>query len=286
MQQRTRTLFLIGAAAVLVLLLAAGLHDVVLRPGLALNLDIQWGLPTGIGAGPRQRVDLPGWLPAVAVVVLVLAGIAIVVSRSLRRDLMHNLPIYLLLLIGVFMMRDAVIQKPLPPVSLESLVARPAPQPGDLPATRVPDFVSHPPEWVVTALTLVLIAGVLALAWRMFRRIGRMRGKRTALSELVEEARGVLVDLQAGADLRDTITRCYTEMARLIKAQRGVTREISMTPREFEQHLAASGLGEVHIRRLTRLFERVRYGPHALGLAEEQEAEACLRAIVEAYQQH
>ncbi len=281
MKQRTRTLFLIGAAALLLILLAAGLHDLTLKPGQPLNLDFQFGTPSG--SGVRQKLDLPGWLPAVAAVGLVLAAIAFVVSPSLRRDLLHNLPIYLLLIFGVLLMREAVVQKPLPVVPSGIVAAQAAPQAGIQPQTSTPDFVAHPPEWVVTAMTLILVLGVMVAAWLLFRRIQRSRTTDNPLDELVEEARVVLVNLQSGADLRDTITRCYTEMVRLINTRRGVARDISMTPREFELRLAASGLGEVHIRRLTRLFERVRYGPHALGPAEEQEAEACLRAIIEAY---
>ena len=285
MQQRTRTLFLIGTAALLLILLGASLHDVTLKPGLPLNLAFQWGASSG--AGVRESVEIPGWLPVVAALGFVLAMIALVVSPSLRRDLVHNLPTYILLVIGVFLMREAVIQKPLPPLSSGNIAAaQPAPQPGALSPTGVPDVVAHPPEWLVTALTLLLAAGVLVAAWLLLRRFQRTRKNTTSLDELVAEARVVLADLQAGADLHDTITRCYAEMVRLINAQRGVTRDISMTPREFELRLAASGLGETHIRRLTRLFERVRYGPHALSSAEEQEAEACLRAIVEAYQGH
>jgi hypothetical protein len=56
-----------------------------------------------------------------------------------------------------------------------------------------------------------------------------------------------------------------------------------MTPREFEQHLAEAGLGDDHIRRLTRLFESVRYGSNIPTKAEEEEALSCLNAIAEAY---
>ena len=56
-----------------------------------------------------------------------------------------------------------------------------------------------------------------------------------------------------------------------------------MTPREFEQYLANSGLADAHIRRLTRLFESVRYGAGPPSNAEEREAMACLNAIAQEY---
>ena len=56
-----------------------------------------------------------------------------------------------------------------------------------------------------------------------------------------------------------------------------------MTPREFEQYLAKSGLRTEDIQRLTRLFESVRYGDKSPGKREEKEAVDCLNAIVRAY---
>ncbi|HWQ12371.1 MAG TPA: DUF4129 domain-containing protein, partial [Roseiflexaceae bacterium] len=105
----------------------------------------------------------------------------------------------------------------------------------------------------------------------------------SALAQLAREAGAALAGLEAGADLRNTVLRCYAEMSRVLEARRGIQRDKTTTPREFEARLAAAGLRDEHIRRLTRLFERVRYGPRAPGPREEREALACLRAIVEAY---
>jgi hypothetical protein len=62
-------------------------------------------------------------------------------------------------------------------------------------------------------------------------------------------------------------------------------RQEAMTPREFELLLAGAGLRDDHIGQLTRLFERVRYGGAAASERDEQEARACLSAIVQAYGQ-
>jgi hypothetical protein len=56
-----------------------------------------------------------------------------------------------------------------------------------------------------------------------------------------------------------------------------------MTPREFERYLAAVGVQDSHIRRLTRLFELARYGSGVPGEREEREALACLTTIAETY---
>ena len=88
---------------------------------------------------------------------------------------------------------------------------------------------------------------------------------------------------QAGGDLRDAVLRCYRDMSRVLGERQGLARAQSATPREFEAQLAAAGLRDEHIRRLTRLFERVRYGARRADAGEEREALACLTAIVQAY---
>jgi hypothetical protein len=130
----------------------------------------------------------------------------------------------------------------------------------------------------VVLITIILLAACAATVIVLFRRL-RQR-EPAPLDRLVEEAQGALKELRSGADLRDTISRCYAEMMRVISEQQGVNRDPSLTPREFEQRLAAVGLGDMHIRRLTRLFERVRYSPHPPGPPEEHEAEECLAAII------
>jgi hypothetical protein len=92
-----------------------------------------------------------------------------------------------------------------------------------------------------------------------------------------------IADLQSGSDLKDTVLRCYVRMSQVLSEQRGITRPLDMTPREFEQQLAAVGLRDEHIGQLTRLFERVRYGARPAGEREEREALACLTAIAHMY---
>lgn len=54
-----------------------------------------------------------------------------------------------------------------------------------------------------------------------------------------------------------------------------------MTPGEFALRLEQSGLPGDAVRRLTRLFERVRYGNQKAGLKDTNEAVACLTAILQ-----
>jgi hypothetical protein len=69
----------------------------------------------------------------------------------------------------------------------------------------------------------------------------------------------------------------------VLSQQRGLERDRAMTPREFAQHLAASGVRDEHIQQLTRLFEDARYGAQPPSARDERAAVECLTAIVQAY---
>jgi hypothetical protein len=110
----------------------------------------------------------------------------------------------------------------------------------------------------------------------------RIHPPESPLERLAREAEQALGALQAGADLRDTVLRCYVEMGRVVREAKGLAREAAMTPREFEHSLGEAGLPQDRVRQLTRLFEDVRYGAKSAGVREEQQAVDCLGAIVEA----
>jgi hypothetical protein len=273
-QQRLRTIALVGGAALALIVLSAGLHNVSLDPGRPLSLSFL--IPAFGGSGGTQGGgSFPSWLGPLAAVGLVLSVIALIVSPALRRDLMRNLPAILLFTFGLYMIMRSSSQS-IPPA--EQSAPPPAAQPAlGTSQPPMPDFISHPPEWLTLAITLALVVALLAGVFLLVRRLRQPK----AVDLFVEEVREALADLRAGADLRDTISRCYSEMVRILSARRGVGRDASLTPREFELRLAAIGLTDTHIQRLTRLFERARYSAHTPGPADEREAEACLEAIIE-----
>jgi hypothetical protein len=143
--------------------------------------------------------------------------------------------------------------------------------------------VANPPDWVVYSVDILLLLIPLTLAWLFWLRWRSHRRKGAPLEMLAQEAQQALTRLQGGHNLKDTIMRCYAEMSQALQKERGLERQQAMTPREFEDYLAQSGLQDEHIRQLTRLFENVRYGSKTPGQREEQEAVACLQAIVQAY---
>ncbi len=266
-------------------LLAAALPSVRLDAGKPFPYDL-FTMPA------LERPSTPGGLVSMewmGMVVLALGAFVVMMmlfSRDFRRWLMRNLPIYLLVMLTVYLLM-ANLRPPLfEPRSAPGQAAGAPNQASEMPDVVLPpDLVTNPPAWLVTLISLAIAAGMVLAVWWMVRRFPK-RATVNIGDDIAASAQAALRDLEAGVDVRDAVTRCYAEMVRILRTERGIVREPDMTAREFEQHLARTGLAATDIRRLTRLFETVRYSPRAPGPREAREAEACLRGIVEAYHSH
>ncbi len=135
--------------------------------------------------------------------------------------------------------------------------------------------------WLQWAANIIFVGLLAVLFWRALQW---WQARPASLRGLSAEAGLALDNLSAGADLGDTILRCYLEMNRLVHRRRGLRRKAAATPREFTAELIRSGLPESDVHQLTRLFEMVRYSGRPLGATEGRQAEASLRAIFEAGQ--
>jgi len=146
-------------------------------------------------------------------------------------------------------------------------------------------FSAAPPQWltlvVIVVVSLIMGVFVIGSIW-FFQR--RSRSQKTSLAKLAKEAQKAIDSLQTGSDFSLTIVRCYQEMMRVVKEEKGIARRTSMTPREFEDHLVREGFPQKPIVTLTRLFEQVRYGSIPVGTQEEKMALLCLTDIVNACQ--
>jgi len=147
-----------------------------------------------------------------------------------------------------------------------------------LPSSTGKEYIPHPPRWIVYAASFSLSALVLGLS--LFLWLRWRRSQTSSLDLVAREAHKTIKELRAGADLKEGVIRCYYDMSRVLKEQHGLSRRHAMTTREFERYLEEAGLSGDHVRRLTRLFEKVRYGAKNLGEAEEGEAIDCLTAII------
>jgi hypothetical protein len=153
--------------------------------------------------------------------------------------------------------------------------------PQDIPPTPDVVYTPEPRQWLIFAATigiaLLLAAFLVGLGWYIWRR---RQQPSPSLDKLAREAQDAIDAIEAGADLKDTVIKCYFEMMKALKEQRGIQRQRAMTPREFEAELEELGVPTTQVRRLTRLFEAVRYGNKQLGEQEERQAVISLTSIV------
>jgi len=275
-------IFLSGIAVAAMVLLPAGLSDIELLPGQPFYIEAESQLGGG-EFGPLPGGEFLLLLAraffALALLSLPFLIIYFIISPEFRKRVLRML-VSLLWICAFYI----VLTRVRPDLFDVGEGMRLTPSQGQ-PLSSVPaaDFVANPSRWftLVAALGLaVLLAALLVgTAWFIWRRIHRPA---SPLEQLAQQARDALESLRAGDDLKNTVIRCYFEMVRVLDEQRGIKRQMDMTPREFEIRLESVGLPDEHVRGLTRLFEAVRYGAKDVGENEERRAVACLTAIVEA----
>jgi hypothetical protein len=279
--QKLPLILYLGIAIITLILLSTGLSELDLRPGRPLNL---LGMllqrirspdttppPVWDEGGPS--VDLLRFIFWLSLSFSIIYAVS---SPRFRRQLLRTFLTVICLVLTINLLRDRLQIGGL--LSNQSAERATSDQAGTgLPAP--PAFITDPPTWFlvsVNVLLVLLFLGAIWLLWRLLRR------KPDAQTLLVQEAQAALTDLQAGGDLKNVVMRCYARMCQVLRRSRNIERRRAMTPREFERHLAEIGLRDEHIRRLTRLFEGVRYGARPSGEWEEREAMDCLAAIIQA----
>jgi hypothetical protein len=150
-------------------------------------------------------------------------------------------------------------------------------------AAPLPEF--QPPQ--VTPVFSYLVSFLCALAWiaimwalyRGWKRYTAIHSNEP-LTDIARIARSSLDDLSRGRDSSDVIINCYLRMGDVVADKRRLHREAAMTPQEFAVRLERAGLPGDAVRRLTGLFEMVRYGDRKSAPRDVTEAVNCLNAIL------
>jgi Domain of unknown function (DUF4129) len=126
------------------------------------------------------------------------------------------------------------------------------------------------------ALIWIAVMWVLYKGWKRYTALNSNK----PLAEIAHIARTSLNDLSTGRDTSDVIINCYLRMSDVVADKRKLRREIAMTPQEFAVRLERAGLPGDAVRRLTGLFEMVRYGDRKSAPKDVTEAVNCLNAIL------
>ncbi|RME53086.1 MAG: DUF4129 domain-containing protein [Caldilineae bacterium] len=287
MSLRTRRAFVIQAALAIaaLILLAAGIAQLHFEPGQSLGLLALLANLRPPAPGPLpfdgQATQVPLWVRGLFWAALLVTVVHAIFSPQGRKQLIRMI----LIVAAILFIADRLLQEITPRSAEEGASALGFQGEGLGEQAHFPEpppFVTDPPSWLFWAFNIALILVVAGIGWFIWARL-RAREEDDTQDRIVQEAEEALAALEAGGDVRDVVLRCYVQMSQVLRESRHVERRKAMTPREFEQYLAAAGLRDEHIQRLTRLFESVRYGGKPSTGAAALEANDCLRAIVRAY---
>jgi uncharacterized membrane protein YidH (DUF202 family) len=135
-------------------------------------------------------------------------------------------------------------------------------------------------DWGPVIVMSVLAAFALgAVVWYLVERRPRERTEETATAELVLALERTIADLRAEPDPRRAVIAAYAQME-LALGDAGLPRTPAEAPREYlGRVLPALGAGTASVERLTELFERARFSPHAIDGAMKNEAISALESL-------
>jgi len=264
------------------LLLAIGLHDVQFEPGRSLQPEESADIETTIESTVQEIADIPFWKQALFWILLIsmVALVASLLSPEMRKWLIRSIiSMVATVLMIYYLVREGTLDR----LNFDFAMGDEAGAASeDLPPIA-PFSPPEIPSWVNYLISIGVVLALLLLARslsRWWRRLNRPRTTSDSLDDLASIARSSLDDLQAGQDWDDVIVGCYARMSAVVSRNRGLFRTKAMTPAEFARRLERAGLPGDAVRRLTRLFEAVRYGGRKSSQKEINEAVSCLTAIL------
>jgi len=283
-QRKLWTVILSAVALTALTILSIGLKDLTFRPALQFQQreEEQSQLPDlkdvidKILAIPFQT-HLMMW----AALLLIMVLIGFLLSPELRKQFLQAfLRTAPMILILIYLLQNDKLP------FLKNLQIAPVPN-GNLTNTNLPaPPVFQPPQispflsYVISLSIALLFIGIVIIVNRWWENQKQLQADTHSLDDIALIARSSLDDISRGKDWENVIVNCYARMSEVASARRGLHRHESMTPGEFASYLENVGMPSNAIRRLTRLFESVRYGALKSTQKENDEAVNCLTAIL------
>ena len=264
--------------------LAVGLSDIPFRGAQSFGQGSERdGLRTASQSFIDSMLNVPFWqtLSLWLLLLIMIILIGALVSPELRKRLILIIIrvgiTYWALYIIFSRYRDMLVQMGLAPPASSSVQSASG---GSPPPTFIPPKTISLTSYLVSfgiAVLFVLLAWKLFKLWKEYTEANA----NMPLHRIAGIARSSLHDLSSGRDSTDVIINCYFRMSDVVESKRNLSRHKSMTPAEFASRLEQAGLPSDAVHRLTRLFERVRYGGHRSAAPEVKEAVACLTTILQ-----
>jgi hypothetical protein len=132
------------------------------------------------------------------------------------------------------------------------------------------------PVIVVSSLTVLALA---AGAWLLLQRRRAEPRSQPVAAELLLAIERTIADLRAEPDPRTAVIAAYAQMERAL-ADVGLQRRPEEAPREYlGRVLPDVGAQQRSVERLTSLFERAKFSPHAIDAAMKDEAIDALETL-------
>jgi hypothetical protein len=135
-------------------------------------------------------------------------------------------------------------------------------------------------DWgpVIVVSSLVVLALVTG-AWLVLQRRKTEPQRAGRAAELVVALERTIADLRAEPDPRTAVIAAYAQME-VALAEVGLRRRADEAPREYlGRVLPDVGAQTASVERLTRLFERAKFSPHAIDAAMKDEAIDALESL-------
>ena len=281
-----RNVFLVlSALAILaVVLLASGLNDVTFAEPRPFNRAESEDISFSVAALMQELASIPRWKQVLfwVGVYLIVLIVTSILSPDLRKKLLRATVQFAILSIAVLYLVQNSERFGWTELTSDSTEGAQ----GAIPALDFEPPVFSPPHlppaltWLISVVVILAAIGFLWVVGKSFDFRRPLPVKELPLEEIAAAARSSLRDLSAGRDWEDSILRCYEHMTEVVSHKRGFNREVYITPSEFASYLEGAGLPSQAVRRLTNLFESVRYSARGSGPREVTEAADCLREVL------
>ncbi|GMR10753.1 MAG: hypothetical protein BMS9Abin28_1576 [Anaerolineae bacterium] len=276
-RERGLLLGLIAVSLLAVTVLASGLSSVEVQTSRQLTLEAVRqiadlaDLPL---SGPVLSAlsFLAGFFRLLILVLLPFSIYYLVTSPNLRKRVL----VQVLYLLGFAYMLLA-LSKTLGQVPNTVTAEQPSVGPATPANPGIISSIVEAPGWLFVIASAAITILLAALAIQVYRRF--LRAEEPAHSAAAE-ARWALGALDRGVNLENVIFQAYHRLCATSSDRLGLPRQRDMTPMEYERVLAKSGVPVPPLARLTRLFEKARYGSAVLSTEDEKEAVAALRQIL------
>lgn len=283
---RARALVFSLVAVLFVFLLAAGLTGLELLPGEPQAFGWAFQFMDFSGASIPANDNIMKVVRVIYIIALVLFPVWVVymiVNPKARKRFLRDMIFFTTMIVMILMIANRFSEMEREEEEEQGFGEFGQPPEFGLPEESAFDPNAGPPEsivWiaslVVSLFIVILVAVVVWIIWRSRRR------EVSAVERIALEVQNALDDLEAGADFRNVVIRCYSEMVQTLKKERNIQRSGNLTPREFEDALDSLGFPNQPVHELTHLFEGVRYGRKEITRREELIAVDSLSAILDA----